>query len=53
MSIYVVLKDKNFLVFAIFRKWKNELLHTAFICEDMDMVLSKMAPIFLTESDWV
>jgi len=33
--ISVVLKDKNFLIFAIFRKWKNELLDAAFICEDM------------------
>ena len=32
--ISLVLKDKN-LIFAIFRKWKNELLDAAFICEDM------------------
>ena len=37
-SISVVLKDKNFLIFAIFRKWKNEHLAAAFICKDIPLL---------------
>ena len=51
IRISVVLNDRNFRIRAILRRWKKALLQTALICNDIDMVLSKMAPMFLATLD--